>query len=169
MGRSWRTPQMEVNVRAREVENIKKQNKRKLGTPNHLSRAHRHSQRLKWLSQNLYESMLGPLHIFYSCIACCTCWLQTVGVGIVFDSFTYMWDHFLTTGLPPPALMWGRVCAYSLLYLVMPCLVNIPRRPAPFWRETELGWMGEGEVAQSWKEWLAFIAWEKNSIFNFKK
>ena len=160
---------MEVNVRAREVENIKKQNKRKLGTPNHLSRAHRHSQRLKWLSQNLYESMLGPLHIFFSCIACCTCGLQTVGVGIVFDSFTYMWDRFLTTGLPPPALMWGRVCAYSLIVSCY-AMFDITGIPALFSRETEDQWIWvRGKMGEELKEWgegklhyMGCIIWKKN-------
>jgi hypothetical protein len=75
------------------------------GPQNQLSRAHRGSQRLKWQTQTLYGSNLGPLHIPYGCVAWCPCGTTNSGMESISNSFAWVWNPLPPTGLSHPALI----------------------------------------------------------------
>ena len=110
---------------------------------NQLPWAHRSSQRQ---SGSLYGSDLGPLHIWYGCVAWTSCETPSSGSG------RYLWVFHLF--YRPFSSYWVASSSfhmrfYSLLHLVMACLVDITWRPAFFQKGNQ-----EGLVFCYAKYWL---------------
>ena len=106
-----------------------------------LSRAHGGSQRLKQQPHSLHGSVLGPLHVCYSCVAWCFCETPNSGIGGVSDSFACSWDPFSTGGL---TLSWYLVTSYDMFSWYH-------WEAFSFWEETE-------------EEWIWGVGWELEEV-----
>lgn len=107
--------------------------------------SHRVSQRMKWQSCSLHQSLLGPLHL--CCVACCFVGILMVRVGVVSDSFANSCDLFPPLGLPCPNLIWGLVP--SPIASCYACLLNCSILKG---NGGAVGLGGRGEVGRNWGE-----------------
>lgn len=95
---------------------------------------------LCWINREYNPEIVASY--WHSCIKTWTSWfpgLYLLHYSTLGLSAQCPWDPFPPLGyLIPPTSLWG-LGAWSDLYIVELCLVDVPRRPAPSCREADLG------------------------------
>lgn len=112
------------------------------------------SETMKWQSGIYDGSKICPLHIWYHCIAWCSCRTPRSGSG------GCLWQFCLILGYFPSYYCiiqpWcGYVCLQSYCTIVIPCLVIIYGRTTLLWEKIEEEWIWGRDCEERRKEWKA--------------
>ena len=128
------------------------------------------SQRLKQLSQSLYVSDLGPLHICYCCIAWCTFGTPSSGSRGCFWCLCLLLVPFSSTWLPYLSLIWQYVCAFYCILLCHLWLISLGGLVLSEGKQKNAFWGKVRWEQGSWKKWREGKLWSGCNIWakNFK-